>query len=298
MSDSFSTIRNGHICIPVKKEYKFKVSGFVIDKSATGNTLFMEPTAVAKLYGELQELKINEENEERRILYTLTALLADKTEVIGQNNATIEKLDFLFAKAKLSLAYEGTEPFINTDRYIKLVNGRHPLMEKNISVPLQFEIGRGINGVVNARMTFDQESLKPLYQLVIGEAGESCAFYIARKLGMPEYMLKEARTAAYGKEIQAAYEQEETEDLEQGCRIAEKQEIQKEKNSHIRKQKKNHQKLLTEKFKRGDSIMLYPEDYDFSVIFDTVEVRKARHQMQRKYVEDMIIMKEEKTSLL
>ena len=47
-------------------------------------------------------------------------------------------------------------------------------------------------GVVNARMTFDKESLKPLYQLVIGEAGESCAFHIAKRLGMPSSMLQRA----------------------------------------------------------------------------------------------------------
>ena len=55
-------------------------------------------------------------------------------------------------------------------------------------------------GILNARMTFDKESLKPTYQLVIGEAGESCAFYIAGKMGMPEEMLKNAARAAYGSE--------------------------------------------------------------------------------------------------
>lgn len=68
MSDQFSTIRNGHVCIPVKKEYKLKIGGSVIDKSSTGSTLFIEPTAVAKYYEELQILKIDEENEERRIV--------------------------------------------------------------------------------------------------------------------------------------------------------------------------------------------------------------------------------------
>ena len=49
-------------------------------------------------------------------------------------------------------------------------------------------------------MTFDKESLKPLYQIVIGEAGESCAFYIAGKMGLPVDMLKTAMKAACGKE--------------------------------------------------------------------------------------------------
>ena len=457
MSDSFSTIRNGHICIPVKREYKFKVPGSVIDKSSTGSTLFIEPVAVAKLYEELQEMRIDEENEERRILYTLTAMLSDKADIIVKNNATIEKLDFIFAKGKLSMAYDGVEPSINTERYIRLEGGRHPLMDRKVNVPIQFEIGRGIKGViitgpntggktvaiktvalncllaqcglhtaceraeicmnnmilcdigdgqnltenlstfsahitnvlsilrkadkeslvildelgsgtdpaegmgiaiailkelkksgalylvtthypevktyaeqeegvVNARMTFDKESLRPLYQLIIGEAGESCAFYIARKLGMPEGMLWEAQKAAYGS---SSVGKEFDTQLEQGLR--------KEKNASVKKSKPFHQKQLSEKFRRGDSVMvypdkkigivcepvnekgvlrvqlpdkkiyinhkrvklhvssdeLYPEYYDFSIIFETVENRKARHQMERKYVKDLEIVHKE-----
>ena len=52
-------------------------------------------------------------------------------------------------------------------------------------------------GIINARMTFDKKSLRPLYKMVIGEAGESCAFYIASKLGMPADMLETAAKAAY-----------------------------------------------------------------------------------------------------
>ena len=453
MSDHFSTIRSGRICVPVKKEYKFRISGSVIDKSSTGNTLFMEPLAVARLHEELQEMKIDAENEERRILYELTALLSDKAQVISQNNQTIEKLDFIFAKGKLSIAHDATEPQINTERRIRLVRGRHPLMEKSVNVPLDFEIGEGINGViitgpntggktvaiktvalaclmaqcglhvageraeicmnnlilcdigdgqnlsenlstfsahitnvleilrradkeslvildelgsgtdpaegmgiaiailkelkrsgalylvtthypeiktyaereegvVNARMTFDRESLKPLYQLVIGQAGESCAFYIAKRLGMPGHMLKDAALAAYG--AQAADRIIPQEDAAEG---------KKEKSAHIRRQKPAASDAgLSEKFKRGDSVMifpdkkigivcepvnekgvlrvqlpdkkiyinhkrvklhvaadqLYPPDYDFSIVFDTVKVRKARHAMERKYVEGMI----------
>ena len=98
MADSFSTIRNGHLCIPVKKEYKNKVAGIVIDQSSTGNTVFMEPAAVSRHYEEIQLLKIREENEERRILYELTAYIHDNAEVIEQNIRMIEKLDFIFQK--------------------------------------------------------------------------------------------------------------------------------------------------------------------------------------------------------
>ena len=467
MSDSFSTIRNGRICVPVKKEYKFRISGSVIDKSSTGNTLFIEPAAAARIYEELQEMKIDEENEERRILYTLTAMLSDKAEIIRENTRVTEKLDFIFGKGKLSLLMDGTEPVINTRRRIQITNGRHPLMNREVSVPLNFKMGNGINGViitgpntggktvaiktvalnclmaqcglhvscekaeiclnnqilcdigdgqnlsenlstfsahitnvldilrkaneeslvimdelgsgtdptegmgiaiaileelkksgalylvtthypevksyaereesvVNARMTFDKESLKPLYRMVIGEAGESCALYIAKKLGMPGGMLKRAAQAAYGtentvaKNTGEAFEDNFSEDIPE--------ELIKERTAHISRQKSSGSaNELTDKFQIGDSVMiypdkklgivcekvnekgvlrvqlpdkkiyinhkrvklhvkaqeLYPEDYDFSIIFETVENRKARHQMERKYVEDLEIRYEE-----
>ena len=137
MSDNFCTLRNGRICVPVKKEYKFRVSGSVIDKSSTGNTLFIEPIGVSRLFEELQILKIEEENEERRILYTLTAKIADYAEEMRQNLRTIEKLDFIFSKGKLSQELDGVEPQINTERRIVLKDGRHPLMEKARCIPLQ-----------------------------------------------------------------------------------------------------------------------------------------------------------------
>lgn len=453
MSDTFSTYRNGRLCIPVKKEYKFKIGGSVIDKSSTGNTLFIEPTAVAKLQEELQSLRIDEENEERRILYTLTGMIADEAETMSQNIGMIEKLDFLFSKGKLSLEYGGVEPHINTERKIVLREGRHPLMEKEVCVPLEFSIGGGVQGIiitgpntggktvaiktvalnclmaqcglhaackeaeicmnsnflcdigdgqnlsenlstfsahitnvldilrkvnrdslvimdelgsgtdpaegmgiaiaileelkksgalflvtthypevkqyadkekaiVNARMTFDKESLKPLYQMVIGEAGESCALYIAGKLGMPDFMLETAAKAAYGtdmsKELRAQIAGNKLE-KEAGHKI-QRQKPQKqaagggtkgrayqigdsvmvypEKKIGIVCQPENEKGVLRVQLPEKKiwinhkriklhvaAEMLYPEDYDFSIVFDSVETRKLRHKMERKYVE-------------
>ncbi len=101
MSDSFSTIRSGHICVPVKKEYNLKVSGSVMDKSSSGSTLFIEPSAVGKYFSELQELRLDAENEERRILYTLSAMIADASDNLEKDIKLLEKLDFIFSKGKL-----------------------------------------------------------------------------------------------------------------------------------------------------------------------------------------------------
>ncbi len=453
MADSYCTTRNGRICVPVKKEYKFKISGTVVDKSATGNTFFIEPVSVAKYYEELQLLCISEENEVYRILYTLTAMVAESISQMNENIRIMEKLDFIFSKGKLSLDMDAVEPAINTKRRIILKDARHPLMDRTINVPLQFKIGEQARGIIitgpntggktvaiktvmlscimaqcglhvackeadicmnssylcdigdgqditenlstfsahiknvlevlrevnrdslvimdetgsgtdptegmgiaiaileelrksdclflvtthypevkeyadkaqdiiNARMTFDKETLKPTYQMIIGEAGESCAFYIADRLGMPNEMLKMAVRAAYGEAAVENYH------FQSQKNIVQKQDVHK-----ITKVKKTSPKTdLSTKYCLGDSVMifpdkkigivcepvnekgvlrvqlpdkkiwinhkrvklhvaaeqLYPADYDFSIIFETVENRKLKHDMERKYTEEIL----------
>ncbi|SCW52279.1 MutS domain V [Eubacterium ruminantium] len=474
MADSFYVLRSGRVCVPVKKEYKFKIPGSVIDKSSTGNTLFVEPVGVSKYFEEIELLRIEEENEVYRILYTLSAMVADVVPILEENVRMIEKLDYIFSKGKLSIDLDCVEPKINTERRMVLKKARHPLMDKEINVPLDVSLGvkcsgdgsgeeasyeeinenteviRGIVitgpntggktvaiktvmlnslmaqcglhvtckeadicmnsnylcdigdgqnlsenlstfsahiknvleilkqvnkdsfvimdelgsgtdpaegmgiavavleelrkseanflvtthypevkeyadktvGIVNARMTFDRETLKPTYKMVIGEAGESCAFYIADTLGMPEEMLKVAIEAAYGKGAVENYEFRNKE------KVANKA---SSKIVKIKKTKKKPNNIIS--YNIGDSVMvspdkkigivcasanekgvlrvqiagrkiwinqkrvkllvkaeeLYPEDYDFSIIFDSVEHRKLSHDMGRKYVEEALV---------
>ena len=148
MTDMYCTFRNGRICVPVKKEYRQKIAGSVIDKSSTGSTLFIEPSQAAKCFDELQLLKISEENEIYRILYTLTALVAESAGVIEENIRMMEKLDFIFSKGKLSMEMNAAEPSVNTQRRIVLKDARHPLMDPSVNVPLQFSIEDKIRGIV------------------------------------------------------------------------------------------------------------------------------------------------------
>ena len=452
MADNFHTTRNGRICVPVKKKYRNKVQGNVIDKSSTGNTLFVEPEGVSRLSEKLQLLKIDEENEVYRILYTLTAMVSDRANELTDNMHLIEKLDYFFSKGKLSIEFDAVEPTINFDRQINLCDARHPLMDRETDVPLTFELGNTYRGVVitgpntggktvaiktvmlnlvmaqcglhiccknadicmnsgyfcdigdgqnisdnlstfsshiknvlnilreidensfvimdelgsgtdpqegmgiaiaiieklleskanylvtthypevkeyagknegieNARMTFDKDTLKPTYKMVIGEAGESCAFYIADRLGMPSDMLNTAVNAAYGKEALNLYS-------------FNNDKLSKSKSSgKIKRTKKTHKKYeISDMYKTGDSVIvfpekkigivceeindkgvlrvqiagkkiwinhkrvklhvkaeeLYPEDYDMSIVFDSVENRKVRHDMGRKYTTETI----------
>ena len=93
-------------------------------------------------------LQIREENEVRRILYTLTAMVAENAGAIKINMECMETLDFAFAKAKLSVAMKAIPVEVTADRRIKIVRGRHPLLDPEKCVPLDFEVGDGIRGVV------------------------------------------------------------------------------------------------------------------------------------------------------
>ena len=148
VSESYVTMKNGRFCIPLKKEYKSRLSGTVISQSSTGTTIFVEPAAIGELSLQLSYLQIEEENEERRILYELSGMAADQEMVLLQNIGMIEKLDFLFAKGKLSQIMDGTEPEINTDRRIEIEEGRHPFIKKEDCVPLNLNMGETCRGVI------------------------------------------------------------------------------------------------------------------------------------------------------
>ncbi len=466
-SESFISNRNGHYTLPVKKEYKSKIKGSVIAASSSGATCFIEPEAAAKLREEWEVLLMEENNEERKILYTLTGCVSDYKNEIIMNSEYLEELDYIFAKAKLSADMQGVEPLINTERRLTILDGRHPLIKKEDCVPLNVAFGENIRGIVitgpntggktvalktvglyslmaqcglhvpckeadlcmntqvlcdigdgqsisenlstfsshvkniieivklierdslvlldelgsgtdpaegmgiaiavleelkksccnfivtthypevkdyakgaegicNARMAFDKESLKPLYRMEMGKAGESCAFYIARKLGMPDTMLKQAYRFAYSSVN--ADPQKETSNEKRMDKY--KQERNRHKNTIIKaedKEQKNN--TVEEKFQVGDSVIvhpqnklgivfqkvnskgeagvqirgekilvnhkrlelkasakvLYPDNYDFSILFDSIENRKSRHLMERKYVPGLEIkLKEDK----
>ncbi len=458
MAESFVVRRNGRICLPVKQEYKGKVEGSVIERSASGATLFIEPAALAGLREKLEVQRIEEDCEVRRILYQLTDEIAGCEEALRDNLRMLVKLDVIFARGKLSADLGAVEPEINTEGRIRLEGARHPMIPAETCVPLDFHLGDQRRGMVitgpntggktvaiktvgllalmagsglhvpcecadicmanqvlcdigdgqniadnlstfsahiqnvldilkrvtresivildelgsgtdpaegmgiavsileqlresgclflatthypevknyaagheeilNARMAFDRENLKPLYRLEIGKAGESCALYIAKRLGMPDDMLCMAAGKAYGgisPELRAELHLEEagktrlpklpspslekmqgkkalqnrystfargdsvTVYPEQVIGIVVKPEDDKGNVLvQVKKEKRmiNHRRL---KLKVAAS-RLYPEDYDFSIVFDTVENRKARHQMGKHHLEGVEI---------
>ncbi len=463
LTDPHVVSRNGRWALPVKKAHKSLVPGAVIDTSSTGSTLFIEPSSIGKLQSELSFLEIEEDNEVRKILYTLSALVDSYQHALKTNMQHMETLDFMFAKAKYSCEIQATDVPILPERTIRIVKGRHPLLNAEECVPLDFSLGTEYTGVVitgpntggktvalkavglfslmaqcglhvpvekgsvfsmhanvlcdigdgqsisenlstfsahiqnivsilktvtheslvlldelgsgtepaegmgiavaildelrkknclflatthypeikeyakntpslvNARMAFDKENLKPLYKLQIGEAGESCALSIAKRLGLPKHLLERAKQEAYSGSFTKIAPTHPTKQTEHPTYS------EKKAPSQIKRDIPKHTNDVKRKFDMGDSVTvlsentigivykpandkgdfivqikgekkilnhtklklkakasnLYPPDYDFSIVFDTVANRKARHKMSKGHNPDLIIVHDE-----
>ncbi len=462
-SESFVSQRNGRYTLPVRREFKNNVPGTLVDMSHTGSTCFIEPDSVRKLRDELAVLEVEEDCEVRRILYELTALIGERVRELKIDVEALETLDFAFAKGKLSLRMKASPVTLTAGRKLRLLDARHPLLDASAAVPLDFEFGEGIAGVVitgpntggktvtiktvgllslmaqsglhvpadpastlcmraevlcdigdgqsisenlstfsshvkniieilertgpeslvlldelgsgtdpaegmglavavleelrvkgclfavtthypevagyasaregliNARMAFDRKSLMPLYRLELGEAGESCALYIAERLGMPERILERARRASAGKTSGAL------EFIPDAVSSGNAPQTAKPPQIVLRTAEKTEAPRRSESFNIGDSVLvypkkeigivykranergelgvqvkgekklinhkrvklhvpaseLYPDDYDFSIIFDTVENRKARRILGKRHEEGTIVVHDE-----
>ena len=148
LQDNVITMRNDRYCIPVKAEYKGQVRGLVHDQSSTGSTFFIEPEAIVNLNNQLKELSIQEKEEIEAILFSLSQLCAEHTEELARNQQLMTQLDFIFAKAFLALDLNATKPVFNTDHYIQIRKGRHPLLPAKKVVPIDIHLGKDFDLLV------------------------------------------------------------------------------------------------------------------------------------------------------
>ena len=139
IQEFFISKRNGRYTIPIKASYKNYVQGTIIESSSKGTTVFMEPSTVSKYTSELAILKAEESVEEYKILGMLTELINEKIREVKINIEVIAEYDMIWAKAKYSNDIDGIKPELNEHGYIKIVNGKYPLIKN--PVPLNFEIG-------------------------------------------------------------------------------------------------------------------------------------------------------------
>ena len=142
------TIRENRYVIPIKEEYKSQVKGFIHDVSSSGSTVFMEPISIFELNNKITNLKIEEEIEIENILRMLSSYLYEYKNYFEANIDLLGNLDLIFAKASYSIAMDGIFPAINEEKYVNLISARHPLIEKDVVVPIDISIGKTYSSLV------------------------------------------------------------------------------------------------------------------------------------------------------
>ena len=148
LQESIISVRGEAYVIPVKAEFKGQIKGIVHDISATGATLFIEPNFIVELHNEIAKLKREEDAEVQRILAEFSVRIADEGSIIWRNFESVSEIDFIFTKAEFALATGSYVPNINDKKHIKIVNGRHPLIDSERVVPISLELGDGIKTLV------------------------------------------------------------------------------------------------------------------------------------------------------
>ena len=148
LQDPVIVQRGDRYCVPVKAEHRGAFGGIVHDTSASGATLFMEPQSVVDLGNELKELAIKEDQEVTRILTRLTESVRRVGVSLLVTAETLGEIDFIAARAKLAEQHQAVEPGLNRNGLTRLLSARHPLIDPNLVVPIDIELGTPQNTVL------------------------------------------------------------------------------------------------------------------------------------------------------
>lgn len=141
LQDPVITVRGDRYCIPVKAEYKNSFSGMIHDQSATGATVFMEPTSVVQLNNKIKDLHSSEIQEINKILKKLSEIVNENKDILESNLVILGEIDVIFAKGEYSISINGTEPIFNEKGYINIKKARHPLLDQEKVVPTNIYLG-------------------------------------------------------------------------------------------------------------------------------------------------------------
>lgn len=148
LQDPIITMRNGRFVIPVKQEYRKQIPGLIHDQSGSGQTLFIEPAAVVELGNTFKKLLAQERDEIERILSELTAMVAPYGEDIYNALILLGEIDLRFAKAQLARDMNAVRPEMNDELRIRIVRGRHPLLDKAKAVPIDIWLGEDFKTLI------------------------------------------------------------------------------------------------------------------------------------------------------
>ena len=142
LQDQIITMRDGRFVLPVRTEHKGQVNGLVHDTSSTGSTLFIEPMSVVEANNDIRILKGEEQDEIHRIVLSLSGEVSEFAEQLVSGFEASCELNLIFARSELAAKMNACEPEINDDSLMVLKKARHPLIDKDKVVPIDFTIGK------------------------------------------------------------------------------------------------------------------------------------------------------------
>lgn len=148
LSDAIVTVRNERNVIPVKAEYRQDFNGIVHDQSASGQTLYIEPSSIVEMSNQISRLRNDEAVEKERILSELTGYVAEEAESCLMSESIMGQIDFLTAKARYASSIKGTKPEFTAERTVYLPKAYHPLLDRDTVVANTIEFAQDIETVI------------------------------------------------------------------------------------------------------------------------------------------------------
>ncbi|HED07265.1 MAG TPA: endonuclease MutS2, partial [Ignavibacteria bacterium] len=144
VQDDYVTLRDGRIVLPVKAEHKRHIKGFIHSESATGQTVYIEPSETLELNNDIITLKFSERREIERVLKQLTKKIGEVKNELKQTLDVITYLDSIFARAKYSFEIKGSFPEINANKEFLIIDANHPLLVNRLgfdkTIPLNVKL--------------------------------------------------------------------------------------------------------------------------------------------------------------
>jgi len=145
IQEKIVTMREGRSVIPIKADFKGQIKGIEHDRSASGQTVFIEPLTIVSLNNKMRELEVREREEIRKILLRLTDQIRINSDGINKVGDAVLDIDKLMAKSTYSLEKRCVIPELNNKEALSFVDARHPFIHEREVVPLTFEIGKEYN---------------------------------------------------------------------------------------------------------------------------------------------------------
>jgi DNA mismatch repair protein MutS2 len=140
LNEKTTVIRNDRYCLVVLDSYKNKVKGVIHDFSSSKRSVYIEPDETREITQAIEELKLEEAKEILKILAELTNYLYDIKDDLTNNLEVVKRLDIIFAKAEYATIIDAYMPNLNQTEEINLIKARHPLLDQNLAVPIDFKL--------------------------------------------------------------------------------------------------------------------------------------------------------------